>query len=80
LEFGEEEVEAIDFLFFFEVNVVRSNAFKCEFFHKVDFLDIWHVLVNETFDGEGKGRAEHHNLRFFGAHFENLDDNWLEVD
>lgn len=45
LEFGEERVEAVDFLTLFHIGVVLSYAAKGQFVHKVDFIGVLHVAV-----------------------------------
>lgn len=48
LEFGEESIEAVDFLFLFYEAVVLRYASKSELVHQVDFIRIMHMFILGT--------------------------------
>jgi len=45
LQFGEEGVEAMNFLLLFHKAVVLGNSSKGELIHKVDFVRVVHVFI-----------------------------------
>ena len=48
LQFGEEGIEAVDFLFLFYKAVVLRYTSKSELVHQVDLVRIGHMFILET--------------------------------
>mmetsp|Transcript_2510 Transcript_2510/g.4648 ORF Transcript_2510/g.4648 Transcript_2510/m.4648 type:complete len:205 (-) Transcript_2510:386-1000(-) len=58
LQLGEEGVEAVDLLAFFDVGVELGDTPQGELFHQVDGIGFGNVLLAEFFDGHWEGGAE----------------------
>lgn len=75
----EKYVKTLNFLFFFQINVILSHSLQREFFHHVDFFAIFKVSVFEIFDCYGKSGRKEHNLPFFGVKSKNALNYGLKV-
>ena len=78
LEFGEEGIEAMDFLALFNEGVILGDTAQSEFIHEVDFVRIIHVLVREGLDSDGECCAEQHDLAVIWVELQKLFNNGCE--
>lgn len=88
LKFGEEGVEAMNFLLLFHETVVLGDSSEGKFVHKIDFVRIVHVFILcrvsqlikasacgtyfERLDYNGERCTEQHDLAFFGVEAKQL--------
>ena len=79
IEFGEEGVEAVQFLFFLEVGVVLGHTLQSQLVHQVDVLGFWHVALLEVLDGDGVGGRKKRNLAILRHKVEDLGHDDLEI-
>lgn len=79
LKLGEEGIQAVDLLLFFNKGVVLSDTTERELVHEVDLIRIRHVLDRERLNGTRECSAEKHDLTVFWVELEEVLDDWGEL-
>mmetsp|Transcript_53035 Transcript_53035/g.60775 ORF Transcript_53035/g.60775 Transcript_53035/m.60775 type:complete len:339 (-) Transcript_53035:703-1719(-) len=62
LQLGEEGVQAMNLLLFFDESIVLGNTLQSEFFHQIDCIGIGQILVLELLDSDGESSRVQQNL------------------
>lgn len=58
LELGEESVQAMNLLLFFDKSIELCDTTQSEFVHEIDLIRVSHVLVLEVLDNHGECSTE----------------------
>ncbi len=69
---GEERVQTVHLLFFFDECVVLSDALEGELLHEVDLMRFPQEALLEVVDGYGEGGGEEEDLAILGQEVANL--------
>lgn len=73
-KFVEQSSQTVKFFILFEVGVVLSDTFKCQFISRFDEKWLWYILFLENFDLLWVSCTEEGNLGFVHAIHNHLND------
>jgi hypothetical protein len=79
LELGEEGVEAVDFLTFFDVGVELSDTAEGEFVHEVDGVGVGDEFLAELLHSDRECSTKETDLMIFVTQTNDFLEDWLEL-